>query len=364
MTDQFFTPPSVAKRLVSFFRTSEIDTIADFAAGDGELLKAAAHRWPDAECFATDIDPNCVSRLKKSFPKWMVGKCDFLNNRSRSTSGVLAQINQGISLILLNPPFSCKGSAYITVKVNSSYIRCSTAMAFVLWSLPYLADKGKLVAILPNSSIKSRKDAEAWEYIRSMYDVRDVASFGKQTFHQCSANTVIVRLQRKRRSSRCGTGALRNKLIVNLNIEVQVIRGCVPMHAARNGWAGTEYDLVHTTDMNRRNITNVKHGLRIRKRCTKGPSVLIPRVGQPSDAKCVLYLGRKELVLSDCVYAIRCNTSADARLLQQTLIDNWEYVTSFYSGTCAPYINIDGLLKLLVGFGANVDSVKSVRNGS
>lgn len=357
MPDKFFTPTRVARRLISFFRTTEIESVADFAAGNGELLRAARERWPSVKCFATEIDQNCVSRLRRWHSDWSVGKCDFLSQSSRARSSVLNDLSAGLDLVLLNPPFSCRGNAHTSVELPESSLTCSTAMAFVLHSLDFLAEKGRLVAVLPSSCHRSQKDKAAWSYIEGRFDIRTVAKFGVRTFPNCAANTLIVRLQHLRNARKRTEGTTRARTKSSLKDGVTIVRGCVPMHSARNGWAGDDYNLVHTTDMNRKNITHVEHQLRVKKRSTVGPSVLIPRVGQPSKAKCVLYLGRKPLVLSDCVYALRCGSSADAHHLQRLLMDNWDIVSGFYGGTCAPYITVRGLLELLRHLGVRVSQV-------
>ena len=83
MKDQYFTPDYVAEQLVAPFRRRKIQSVADFAAGDGELLRAAEAKWPNASIFATDLDPKCASKLKRDHDNWNIGICDFLNERSR-----------------------------------------------------------------------------------------------------------------------------------------------------------------------------------------------------------------------------------------------------------------------------------------
>src|SRR5688500_2052184 len=107
MNDQFFTPSEIATRLVAPFRRSSEKCIADFAAGDGELLRAAGLKWPRAKIIASDIDEVTVRSLKKDFPRWAIGKCDFLNERSRQRCNPISSVKGKITLLLLNPPFSC-----------------------------------------------------------------------------------------------------------------------------------------------------------------------------------------------------------------------------------------------------------------
>lgn len=357
MPDQFFTPSSVAKRLVSFLRSDEEACIADFAAGGGELLRAAIEKWPDARYIATDIDQRCVSHLKRVHPEWSVGRCDFLNRKSRSSSRLLQETIGAASLVLLNPPFSCRGNKAEWVTVQNEPIRCSMSMAFVLNSIQYLTPRGRLVAVLPASALSSQKDKAAWSHIRAAFSVRNVAGFGLKTFPDCAASTVIVRLQRKQGSTQ---GPSRGTMFRRtLRMEASLIRGAVPMHAARNGLAGPDFPLVHTTDLQGKRLGKTEYSIRLCHRYAIGPSVLIARVGRPAKSKCLLYLARKRLVLSDCVYAVRCGTSEHAKQLHATIQANWEKFASLYSGTCAPYLTVSALHSVLSQLGVNVTEVQA-----
>ncbi len=357
MRDQFFTPSSVARRLVSFLRSDEETCIADFAAGDGELLRAASEKWPYARYIATDIDQNCVTQLKRERPEWSVGRCDFLNENSRNSSRLLRETIGIASLVLLNPPFSCRGNKVESVFVEEKTIRCSSSMAFVLKSLHYLAPKGRLVAILPASALSSQKDEAAWSHIRTAFSVRNVMGFDSKTFPNCAARTVIVRLQRKHtKTPRSSQGKTFRRM---LTMDSSLIRGAIPMHSARNGLAGPEFPLVHTTDLQGKRLSTTEHSIRLCHRYALGPSVLIARIGRPSKSKCVLYLARKRLVLSDCVFAIRCQTSDDAKQLHAAIHANWDKFAGLYSGTCAPYLTVFALHSVLTQLGVNVTEVEA-----
>ncbi len=358
MTDKFFTPKSVARRLVSFLRREPDTYIADFAAGDGELLRAATEKWPSAQCVATDIDHACVAKLSREHPNWEVGRCDFLNYRSRVASPLLRGKVGEMSLILLNPPFSCRGNRTIAVDAPEHKIQCSISMAFMLNAVHYLNSTGRLVAILPASSPTSQKDSSAWAYLAKKFSVRTVADFGLRTFPTCAARTIIVRLQRKTISHERPVGD--TALSRSLAIKSTIVRGAVPMHAARNGLAGSVFPLVHTTDLQGEQIYATEHSLRNLNRYAVGPSVLIPRVGRPSPNKCVLYLARKRLVLSDCVYAIRCQTSDDARQLHGAIHACWDDFAQLYSGTCAPYLTVASLHSALTQLGVTITNVEAV----
>lgn len=357
VTDQFFTPNFVARRLVSFLRSDDETRIADFSAGDGELLRAAAEKWPEAKFIATDIDPACVSKLKRKHANWRVGRCDFLSEKSRASSKILRDTVGSASLVLLNPPFSCRGNKAEFVEFEENAFRCSTSMAFVLNSLKYLAPKGRLVAVLPLSSLSSQKDAPAWNFLRNEYSVRNVVGFGLRTFPGCAARTAVVRIQPRLSRHRKKAHARFPNVV---EMKSSLIRGAIPMHRARNGLAGPDFSLVHTTDLRGKRLLKTEHSVRKISRYTIGPSLLVARVGQPSKKKCVLYLGRKRLILSDCVYAVRCASGDDARNLLNAIHANWDRFADLYAGTCAPYLTVSALHTALTQLGVQVTKIEAV----
>ena len=129
------------------------------------------------------------------------------------------------------------------------------------------------------------------------------------------------------------------------------------MHSARNGLAGSDYALAHTTDLNNGKLIATRHSITQLRRHVVGPAVLIPRVGLPTSNKCVLYLKRKRLILSDCVIALKCISTKDAKLVRKTLIDNWESFSTSYRSTCAPYITIQELVSRLTDLGIGVEAI-------
>lgn len=69
-------------------------------------------------------------------------------------------------MILLNPPFTCKGSIIEHVNLGEQDFKVSTAMLFLMRALRFLSDNGGLYAIMPISIIYSEKDKQAWNYLK------------------------------------------------------------------------------------------------------------------------------------------------------------------------------------------------------
>ena len=124
----------------------------------------------------------------------IVGRCDLRNYRSRSSSRILKEIHGSACLMLLNPPFSCRGGTKYSVHLQGACIFASTAMSFLLTATKYVADNGHIASILPLGSLSSTKDQEAWEYLRRKYHVELVATYPKGTFPNSAATTALVRL--------------------------------------------------------------------------------------------------------------------------------------------------------------------------
>ena len=109
--DNYSTPQNIVSLMIDAVKITigREDVIADFAAGEGTLLKAANIKWPKAKFVASDVDLGIIRFLKKQNRNWQVCKIDFLNSKSISNSPSLRSLIGKTKLILINPPFSCRG---------------------------------------------------------------------------------------------------------------------------------------------------------------------------------------------------------------------------------------------------------------
>ena len=64
--------------MVAHGRLQRSGIVADLTAGEGGLLAAARRRWPNAPIVATDVNPNAVARLRRSYPDWSSGRVNLL----------------------------------------------------------------------------------------------------------------------------------------------------------------------------------------------------------------------------------------------------------------------------------------------
>lgn len=114
------------------------------------------------------------------------------------------------------------------------------------------------------------------------------------------------------------------------------------------------FPFIHSTNL--KDGTVVLRGTRraIHKKLMRGPAVLLPRVGQPQLKKIAVYSLRNPVVLSDCVVAISCENTAQAKKVRSVLSGGWAKVRGHYGGTCAPYITLASVRAVLEEFGFKV----------
>ena len=326
--------------------------IADLAAGHGDLLLEAERAWPNANFVATDIDQHAIRRLTRLRPAWAFGRCDLRSARSRASCRVLRGILRSVSLMLLNPPFSCRGGTRFLVQTADGPLHASTAMSFLLLAAAYVADRGHIISILPLGCLHSAKDAPAWHHLKSKYDVTLLDSYAMGVFPGSAASTAIVRFSP--RTQRVTTGPHRPiARKFEPQFRVRLIRGSCPAHRQRH--EKHKPALVHYTDI--RNGTVLLNGRRGfgSFACVDGPAIFIPRVGRVTAGKIAFYEARHSVMLSDCVIALKPFSLKDAHILRNRLLDNLDQLRAQYIGTGAPFITTARLRAALAALGVQID---------
>jgi len=211
----------------------------------------------------------------------------------------------------------------------------------------------------------SEKDRKAWQLVESRGHVDVLGQNGLRTFDGCFAKTLLVRFSLSRKllpqsHSRYDTPPRR---VGGRLISVSVVRGRVQMSAMVPAAQGEGLPFVHSTELHADSLELVKRRAANLANCVQGPAVLIHRVGQPSKRKVALYLCSAPIVLSDCVIALRTKTARQARMLRGRILRSWAIWEANYGGTCAPYITIERVLKLLLMIGCCCDDVDPLRPG-
>ncbi|TWT41375.1 methyltransferase [Botrimarina hoheduenensis] len=350
-TDAFYTPSWLAEAVVAFSSKNRARIVADFAAGDGALLRAAELRWRTAEIVAADLCDTAVRRIRKTHENWSCTKCDFLDASSRARSRTLPSLLGEVDQILLNPPFSCRGGTSFLTNTRHGAFKCGQALAFVITALEYLKPGGELTAVLPSNALNSQKDRQAVRYLRHFYSLTCDYAASSSHFKGCRVKYVLVSLSPRmqvKKSNKVEPDVSRSS---GKQVRVQVVRGTSQMHDLPE--AGRT--LVHTTDMRDHRVELNGHCGHPWRPSVIGPAILLPRVGAPTLDKACLYLRRKRVALSDCVIGLQCRSTSDAKCILAAFNRHREKFTTMFSGTCAPYLTVARLKSVLQELGCLVD---------
>lgn len=350
--DAIYTPVELATLMVKIVNKKP-NLVADFTCGDGGLLRAAAKRWPSAKFIATDVSCSAVKRVSAIGFVKSTGRCDFLSSRSKARCKALRDIKGKVDVVLLNPPFTCRGGTRLFVGSESLDVWCSTAMAFLLYSLEYLGPSGEIVAILPAGSMRSEKDSNAWSILRNICQIAIVSEHDHRTFGSCAPTTTIVHL--KKRKSNPAAKEIANRTQERRRkrkpgIEVTLYRGKVQMHSVVPG----RVPLAHSTDLKDYRLVLNGHRTNSCALSLKGPFIALPRVGAPQKEKIALYDANRKVALSDCILALACDEECDTIRLHKELVRNWPILKSLYAGTGAKYLTAANLADALRKLGYSV----------
>lgn len=342
--DSYYTPPLLADKLVSFIAPSHISRAVDFCVGDGDLLKAVSKRYGDAELYGTDISDDALTKLSNDCPSWHLGKCDF--RKDDSVDDVPFLMAEKFDLIVLNPPFTCKGSVVETIIFEGIEYRVSTAMLFLMRALKYLASNGGLYAILPISSVYSVKDRKAWDYLKHHYNACILEESNKVSFtSKCAPNIVLVYVGHYK-----VTGIEQSAAFDFSSFPVtSILRGCIRMQNLQYSKSKNAVPLIHTTNIQRGELVKLRRIMTGQNILVSGSGVVIPRVCNPNPNKIALLDEETVYALSDCVIVLRTPTRIDAERLRDIIIEHWGDFESIYKGTGAQYTTLERLKTLFGG---------------
>ena len=339
--DSYYTPSSLADKLINFIKPTQIERAVDFCVGDGNLLKAVAKRYKNVQLYGTDISGDALNKLSKDCPNWILWQCDF--KKDESVGHVPFLENALFDLIVLNPPFTCKGSVAENLEFEGEVFRVSTAMFFLMRSLKYIAPNGGLYAILPISCVYSIKDRKAWNYLKEHYNACILEESNKVSFtSKCAPNIVLVYVGHYKVKGIIKTASFDfSSLMVT-----SIVRGSIRMQNLKFSNSRNSVPLIHTTNLKKGKFIGLENILVQRNLLVRGSGVVIPRVCNPSPDKIVMLDEDTTYILSDCVIAIMTKNSDNARNIQECIIKNWDDFVMVYKGTGAQYTTIERLKRL------------------
>lgn len=333
--DSFYTPTSLAEQLVGYVTVDSVRSAIDFCVGDGDLLKAVAKRYDGVKLYGTDISVDALKKLYGDCPEWILGECDFRDDESVNNVQFLHDMK--FDLIMLNPPFTCKGSVVEHVEFEGQKLRLSTAMLFLVRALRYLSEDGGLYAILPISCVYSDKDKTIWNYLKEQYNACVLSEPNKVYFTKnCSPNIVLVYVGHYTMN---GLSVERPNPFAQLPV-TDVVRGCYRMQNPAYSKSRKAIPLIHTTNIQKGKLVNLQRIVPGVQLIVEGYGVVIPRVCNPNPDKIALLDGTRTYALSDCVIVLRTANQEDAIQIRETILNNWSNFVDYYKGTGAQYTTI------------------------
>lgn len=339
--DSYYTPSPLADKLVEFVNAEQVFSAIDFCVGDGNLLKAIAKRYKRAKLFGTDISVEALTKLSSNCSDWELCVCDFRDDESINNVRFLQ--NRTFDLIMLNPPFTCKGSIVEHLEFNGEEFRLSTAMFFLMRALRYLSEDGGLYAILPISCVYSEKDRIAWEYLKKNYNACVLDEPNRVYFSKkCSPNIVFVYAGRYPMQKVEVSGQADFSILP----VIEIVRGCTRMQNPAYSKKKVAIPLIHTTNIQKGKLVNLKRVIPGIQLTVDGYGVVIPRVCNPNQNKIALLDGAHTYALSDCVIVLRTANQKDAEQIRNHILDNWSDFISIYKGTGAQYVTLERVRRL------------------
>lgn len=333
--DAFYTPTVIAEQLVNYIQVERVYSAIDFCVGDGDLLKAVAKRYAGVSLYGTDISEESIINLRDRYNDWNLAVCncqniDMLNN-------IQFMRNKRFDLIVLNPPFTCKGSLVEHLEFDGVDFKLSTAMSFVVRALNFLSDDGGLYAILPISCVYSDKDKIIWQFLKEHYNACVLAEPNKVYFtKKCSPNIVFVYVGH--RSIKC-LPQINKDPFKNLPV-VDIVRGSKRMQNVVYSKTANSVPLIHTTNIQHGKLVNLKSVILNVQKYVSGYGVVIPRICNPNPQKVALLNGCNKYVLSDCVMVLLTDNKVNAEIVRKNILCHWSDFVSLYKGTGAQYTTV------------------------
>jgi hypothetical protein len=363
--DRIYTPADLAKTLIAASRMKTPARIADFAAGDGALLKAALQRWPDAEIFGSDLDLAAVAVLETMGPAI---RCDFLDNEELEKIAVDERVAPCFPLILLNPPFSCRPCRIVQVAFGTETLWAGPALAFVANATRFLQNGGEIVAILPTSVLTSQRDSKLLGSIRRGHSIEIIGEILPAAFKGHSVRVTIVRFTKLQTDASnpihlvASNEFLHSPSYVGKYTKVAMLRGSLAVNRAPLAQGGVAF--VHTTSLRNRSVHYDDSRVTDCMRKVSGSAVLIPRVGRPSVEKVALKLDDTDCILSDCVIALSVGNLDENFALHKEIVSSWSHLENSYVGSCAPYLTLVRLSAFLHTVGYSTIAVEAISSAT
>lgn len=350
MIDRYYTPKTLADDLITNCRLDAPLRVADFAVGGGSLLSAAHKVWPTADLFGVDLDAEAINASRDAHPQAKLFNTDFLSSNG---GDLLGDLVGNMDLIVLNPPFSCRGSTYETTAFEDEDVKSSKAMAFLLASCRYLSNIGEILAIVPRSCLFSQKDQTARTALSDKYDLEDLGVCQSPGFNGASVSVHLVRISKANAEKWLPSiGGKIAQLKPERAYGVAIMRGNHPVALGKK--KSDAPSLIHTTELFNGEISiSRRRAVKLNKQIS-GQVLMMPRVARPNCNKIAVGNFIHPVVASDCILAMKTIPAGNEADLQRQLRRFWSALEDTYSGTCASYLTLNALKDFLVSIGYDV----------
>ncbi|MDV6266071.1 N-6 DNA methylase [Rhodococcus globerulus] len=346
--DQYFTPDWLAEIISGLIPDDIKGAVFDPSAGEGNLLRFVEQRFGSGvDIIGADIDRQNVRFMKKKYPGWSIGRADALCSRSRNSSLAWKVARSGgVSIVVLNPPFSYRGGSGINISYRDFSGLLSPAAAFVALMLTEVAPERGIVAVMPKGVMEGVRCRKFWKEVRLDFDIDILRDLYADTFPGARAKASVVYIRPKEVADNVEHSLAPTFVDVPL-LEgcrcVEIIRGRVPRHL---DWPDSEcaVEYLHTTDIGE-SLANAER-LAPAKLASVGKSVILARVGNPIPLKLVTSRSGP-YVLSDCLYALRPVSQQRVDRLFRSVRSNRDSLAIKYFGAGAPHLPLHNLSEFL-----------------
>lgn len=324
--DRYYTPIDLAEQVLSESGVVSSKLCIDSACGGGNLLMAVESNITSVKCVGLDNDGRAIKTLRRSKPSWILSQGDMFNPLSIARTKAQSEFSN-CDLLFINPPFSQNNRKLLETNFDKQTIACSVAMAYVLNSIEHTNPDNALL-IVPESTLSSDLDLKARVALEACYEMRELFDLRNTTFKGARVNSAVVQLTKRR---------VRRQVFHKYPVKIKnslltVVRGGLPVHLLEESEAGVPF--LHSTDLVRQGSrkTEQRYSGRV-----KGWMVLLPRVGVPAQEAVTVKEFKKEIQLSDCVFAVLCKSEQDAKNIER-MTKNREDFLKLYRGTAARYL--------------------------
>lgn len=311
MTDwlTYFTPTDLSEALLRKVRLREPESIVDICAGRGNLLNAAARRWPSARLMGNDLyreQPDDIGVIRWS------------RREGRGFAQDMRASGGQVDLVVANPPF---GKARPLADVDrdlppevqrllrSPRIECGMTVASALLVGPH----GTLATIVPESLVHGPSYRRLREWLGSVFADVEVIQLARQKFGRRDLGVAFL-IARRRLRTRKGPLPIASPFLdggrpspARGPVRIKITRGVLTSAALTRAGGAM---VVHYGDHANGSAYRVRSTSLASARAIPAESlvqpgdVLVCRVGRYAGVASI-YSGTEPAALTDCVLRVR-----------------------------------------------------------